>query len=808
MFSKIFVRIKKLGRNRLFSRFFLLLVAFIIVFICRNIFLGLALVFEIALFDFVFSNGRKVYIKVIDQVSESSRVQTFLELSNLSLGSKGTEESANRRYNGKLENSDKKKKRRVNKGYGWTLISIISLILILTFILEEFIKLGKNDLILKIKAFTKNDYHSLSEKRIRKSFPYIIDPPLNFSISEFSAWLIIGWFQRTIENAPKWDSRNYFENNTDNRNIRYTEVDFDTFFNFGETDFKITENLSSIENDLKTWKENTNSEINNNQAEFGKSDRISVVIPVFNEDEFISRTIIYTIESTPKTLLGEIIVVDDFSKISVIEILEKQLPDEYKKYVRVIRIMKSQGLIRSKIIGADAAFGPNIFFLDGHCRPKPGWSEALVRSIRENYKRIVCPIVQSISDKDWSDLGTAGAKMMIEWNFEFHWYDDGLKEVPIASGGILMITKRWWEESGKYDPGMLFWGGENIEQSFRVWLCGGEIHVVRNSLVGHIFDRKNVKERNNDFEYKKLLVDNMNINHLRTAVVWLSEQYYELYFKNFHVLGRSNIQNIDGIGERLAIKHKLSCKPFKWFVDKFRPAFERQGELHNNFHHIQHVKSKLCLSIKNKQINNKSLIYRGNNNKEIPMTVIPNDVSKYNQKTTIDYDIIILEKCNIDDESQKWSFILGNRMLYNHLTKRCLDKVESIQSNNDTNNKYDLEVDSETTMEINKPLLYECDWNLVMRARNINQFWSWDEESDYGVIINWDGQEHLSNITGGVDEFIVPKEKKFYNDSYCLFSNIDLGDYQGMSLFYKKCKFTNESEELLFKKIWKQDSLG
>lgn len=36
---------------------------------------------------------------------------------------------------------------------------------------------------------------------------------------------------------------------------------------------------------------------------------------------------------------------------------------------------------------------------------------------------------------------------------------------------------------------MLEWGGENLEQSMRVWMCGGEIFVVRDSFVGHIFDR-------------------------------------------------------------------------------------------------------------------------------------------------------------------------------------------------------------------------------------------------------------------------------------------------------------------------------
>lgn len=43
--------------------------------------------------------------------------------------------------------------------------------------------------------------------------------------------------------------------------------------------------------------------------------------------------------------------------------------------------------------------------------------------------------------------------------------------------------------AGKYDDGMLEWGGENLEQSMRMWMCGGEILVDRKSFIGHIFSR-------------------------------------------------------------------------------------------------------------------------------------------------------------------------------------------------------------------------------------------------------------------------------------------------------------------------------
>ena len=37
------------------------------------------------------------------------------------------------------------------------------------------------------------------------------------------------------------------------------------------------------------------------------------------------------------------------------------------------------------------------------------------------------------------------------------------------------------------DPGLRVWGGENVEISFRTWLCGGTIRVAKSSYVAHAF---------------------------------------------------------------------------------------------------------------------------------------------------------------------------------------------------------------------------------------------------------------------------------------------------------------------------------
>mmetsp|Transcript_38449 Transcript_38449/g.109914 ORF Transcript_38449/g.109914 Transcript_38449/m.109914 type:complete len:669 (-) Transcript_38449:76-2082(-) len=405
-------------------------------------------------------------------------------------------------------------------------------------------------------------------------------------------------------------------------------------------------------------------------------EQISIVVPVRDEELYLTKTIEYTVNDTPAHMLREILIVDDASDKPVEKMLEEELDRKYWPKVKILRYDERQGLIRARIAGADAASAPYILFLDGHCRPIPGWLPPLIRNLKENYKRIVVPIVSDVNGTTWQEIPARGVKMMFEWDFNFNWYDDNTPEVPVASGGILAITKQWWIESGKYDPGMREWGGENIEQSIRVWLCGGEIIVERNSRIGHIFKRPP--------KPNKITIPNqVQRNHARAAKVWLDD-YYK-YFVEAQPMAKT-LDLGPGLEQRMALRPALKCKDFQWYVDKFRHAFERKGLLMENFHHLRHTASRLCL------------------------TAVEADKDKPKDDWR-HKDHLILEPCKRPDDRQRWSTVGGNRMLFNRKVKKCLDRF-SIPFGNE---------------EERRPILWECDWLNVPLGKNQNQLWQHDQ---------------------------------------------------------------------------------
>lgn len=305
----------------------------------------------------------------------------------------------------------------------------------------------------------------------------------------------------------------------------------------------------------------------------------SVIMCFFNEQiDTLIRSVHSVLNRTPDHLLHEIILVDDYSDIGDLNVKIRDYVEtnlKGKKKVVLYKTEQREGLIRARIFGARRASGKVLVFLDSHIEVNEGWLEPLLSRIYANPKRVVTPIIDIINADTFEYNPSPIVRGGFNWGLHFKWEnlrtgtlvndEDFVKPIksPTMAGGLFAMDRKYFTQLGEYDSGMNIWGGENLEISFRIWMCGGILEIIPCSRVGHVF-RKRRPYTSPDGE------DTMTRNSLRVANVWMDE-YKERFFKQ-----RPDVVNVEygDISERLQLRKKLGCKSFSWYVENIYPELE------------------------------------------------------------------------------------------------------------------------------------------------------------------------------------------------------------------------------------------
>lgn len=295
---------------------------------------------------------------------------------------------------------------------------------------------------------------------------------------------------------------------------------------------------------------------------------ISIVIPVRNEGDRITKTINFFAFHRSNLFQLEFIIVDDASTDGCCTLLENLLNWERDAaVVHVIKLNQWSGIPYSRNVGANYARAPILFITDANVEACHNWDIPLFRDLQPGKV-----LAAAVADSDRSCVGygcvlrlpSMGVSWMIS-PFEFK------GDIPVSACAGTIIHSELFRRSGGYDTSMPLYGAAEPEFSVRLWLYGTQIKICPDLVLSHRF--RPAHERDTLISQIELLQIK---NYLRFAWLYLNTSDLNATFHHYSMaapaLFNQAMQQLvtdETIAQRKAHLQKVLLRDFDWYKNKF-----------------------------------------------------------------------------------------------------------------------------------------------------------------------------------------------------------------------------------------------
>ena len=132
---------------------------------------------------------------------------------------------------------------------------------------------------------------------------------------------------------------------------------------------------------------------------------------------------------------------------------------------------------------------------------KPNWLKPLISPIVENHRIVTEPFIDGIEANTLEFENKNILPKVGGFDWSLTWKEFPLKRPKsdirpytniIMCGGLFAISAKYFKELEYYDDGLKIWGGENLELSFKIWMCGGNLLRVPCSRIAHLYKAKGI----------------------------------------------------------------------------------------------------------------------------------------------------------------------------------------------------------------------------------------------------------------------------------------------------------------------------